>query len=144
MVGYDGFAAGGQVKYDAGAQALADYNVGAEYTAPSFTTTVKTTNQVGKVNLTHLHTVDASLTLGASVSYDVAKGKSVVAGASLYKWDPFLTTKLKIDSDGFVSSAVEQKLPGAKVKALFSTEHNARNLSTIPERFGLGFIFGDD
>jgi len=143
-VGFDGLSVGGAVKYDIVGQHLADYNSGIEYTQPDFTTTVKTTNQADRVQASYLHKVSGDLSLGGLFGYDVVTGKRLLTFGGSYKVDPTLTIKQKIDTEGTFATVLEQRISKAYAKVLISAESNLRNQSAIPEKFGLGFIFGDE
>jgi len=144
VAGFDGLALGGGVKYDVANGNLSEYNGGLEYSKPDFTSTIKTTGQAQKVLLQHLHKVNGDLTVGGQFSYDIASGKYVAAAATALKFDPTASGKVKIDSDGFLSTVFEHKFNATNVKFLVSSEYNVRNLNTAPDRFGLGLIFGDN
>jgi len=144
VIGFDGLSVGGAVKYDATAQSVSDYNAGVEYTQSDFTATVKTTNQADKVQTSFLQKVNGDLTFGGLFSYDIVSGKRVLTVGGTYKVNDDNTAKLKTDSDGIVSSVLETRLRKSSAKVLLSAEHNLRNQTTVPEKFGLGLIFGDD
>jgi voltage-dependent anion channel protein 2 len=144
VIGFDGLSVGGAVKYDATAQALSDYNAGVEYTQSDFTATVKTTNQADRVQTSFLQKVNPDLTFGGLFSYDIISGKRVLTVGGSYKVNEDNTAKLKADSEGIVSSVLEARLRKSSAKLLLSAEHNLRNQTTVPEKFGLGLIFGDD
>lgn len=143
VLGFDGLSVGGSVKYDVTAQALSDYNAGVEYTQKDFTVTVKTLQQADRVQASYLHKVSGDLTLGGLFSYDILSGKRVLTTGGEYKFDENHTSKLKADSDGIVSTVLESRIRKAGAKVLLSSEFNLRNSTTLPEKFGVGIIFGD-
>jgi len=144
VAGYEGVAVGGGAKYDVGNGALSEYNGGLEYAKPEFTSTVKTTGQAQKVLVQHLHKLNPDVTLGGQFSYDLASGKYVATGGTAFKIDAVSSAKGKIDTDGFLSTVFEHRFSPINLKFLMSSEYNVRNLNTVPDRFGLSFVFGDN
>jgi len=145
VIGFDGMSVGGAVKYDITAQAVADYNAGIEYSQSDLTSTVKTTNQADKVEASLFHKLTGDLTLGGLFCYDIVHGKRVYTFGGAYKVNEDTTTKFKADSEGIVSSVLEHQIRKASAKVLLSSEFNARNQnSTLPDKIGVGFVFGDD
>jgi len=115
-----------------------------EYTQSDFTATVKTTNQADRVQTSFLQKVSPDFTFGGLFSYDIISGKRVLTVGGTYKVNDDNSVKAKADSEGILSSVLETKLRRSSAKLLLSAEHNLRNQSTVPEKFGLGLIFGDD
>jgi len=144
VVGYDGMSVGGQVKYDITRQALADFNAGAEYAGSDFTATVKTTEQANKISTSYIHKYNSDLSLGANFEYDIESGKRVFTVGDSYKVDAQIATKFKINTLGVLGAVLEHKLRNPNIKTVFSAEFNAKQASTVPEKFGLAFHFGDD
>jgi len=144
VIGFDGLSVGGAVKYDIVGQQLQDYNSGVEYSQSDFVATVKTTNQADKIQASYLHKVSGDLSLGGLFGYDIVSGKRVFTFGGQYKVDPDLTTKVKADTDGVLSTVLEHRLRKSYAKVLLSSEFNLRNRTAAPEKFGLGLIFGDE
>jgi len=144
VIGFDGLSVGGHVKYDVTRQQLADFNAGTEYSQSDFTVTVKTTDQANKIATSYLHKISADVQAGAHFSYDLESGKRLLAVGGSQRFDSQSFGKAKLDTNGILSLALEQKLKNPLAKLVFSAEFNARQASTVPDRFGLGVHLGDD
>jgi len=144
VVGFDGLSVGGQFKYDITGQRPSDFNAGAEYAQPDFTVTVKTTEQANKIATSYLHKLSPQLTVGAQFAYDIESSKRLATVGGSYRIDAFSFTKLKVDTNGVLATVLEHRLPNPRVKLIFSSEYNAKQLSSVPEKVGLSLNLGDD
>jgi len=144
VIGYDGLAVGGQVKYDITRQNLADFNAGAEYAQSDYTLSVKTADQANILTTSYLHKYSTDVTLGAVFAYDIEASKRLLTVGGSYKVDANIATKLKIDTNGILAAVLEHKLRNPAAKFVFSSEFNAKAASTVPEKFGLALHLGDE
>lgn len=144
VIGFDGLAVGGHVKYDVSGQKLADFNAGAEYAQADFTVTVKTTDQANKVHTSYLHKYSKDLSLGAAFCYDIEASKRLLTFGSSFRVCEHNFTKVKVDTNGVLSAIWEHKLKSPAVKFVLSSELNAKAVSTVPEKFGLALHLGDE
>jgi len=142
LVGFEGLSTGGEVKYDASAQKLSDYNGAAEYAQKDFNIALKTKNSADVVEGSYLHKATADLQVGGLFSYSFS-GSRVFTGVFSYSLDPSTSIKATGDSNGIVSALLEQKLSKPALKYAFSTEFNTKTSLTAPKNFGLSLAFGD-
>lgn len=143
VVGFDGVSVGGQVSYDASSQAVTDYNAAAEYTQPDFTVSVKTANQADDVTVSYIHKVCKDFTYGGQLGYNIASGQRTLAVGAQANVDKGVTVKAKANNAGIVTSLVEHELAN-QVTFRLTTEFDANTYSTVPQKFGLGLIFGEN
>jgi len=141
--GYDGFSAGGHVKYDVSAQQTRDFNVGAEYSLSDYTFTVKTSDSISKIAVGYYHNYSSDLQVGAQLQYDLKSSGNVITVGGSCKLDVASAVKLKVDSHGLLAAVLEHRLASPSVKVLLAAETNAKAASTAPERFGVSLHLGD-
>jgi len=144
VVGFDGLSVGGQAKYDVTAQQLSDFNAAAEYSHNDYTASLKTADQAGKLNTSFFHKYNADIQYGGVFAYDLDTARRLFTIGGSYKLDGNATAKAKLDTNGVFSALLEQKLVNPAVKFIFSSEFNAKQASTVPEKFGLAVCFGDE
>lgn len=143
VVGFDGVSVGGEVVYDAAAQAVSDYNAAAQYSQDDFTVGLKTSNQADDVCVSFIHKVSPTFTFGGQATYNIASGARTLTAGGEHKLNDAVTIKGKANNAGTVTWMVEHSLPNAAVVRL-TTEFDANTYSTVPDKFGLGIIFGDN
>ena len=144
VVGFDGLAVGGQVKYDITGQRLADFNAGAEYAKKDFTVTLKTSDQANKIATSYLHKVTPQLSVGALFAYDIESNKRVATIGGSYRLDAFSYTKVKVDTNGALATVFEHRLRNPNIKLVLASEFNAKQVSSVPEKVGIAINLGDD
>jgi len=146
VFGHEGLSAGLQDTFDIKQAAIIDYNVGGEYTQGNYTVTVKTSDAAENINLGFLYNVNADNTVGGAIKYGLSgKDQSRFLATAVYSTvlDRDTTLKAKLDTDGAVTGALEQRLSNPKVKYGLTSQFNWRNPSLIPDKFGLSVGFGD-
>jgi hypothetical protein len=144
--GLDGFAVGGDGKYDATKSEVASYNAGAEYAAKDFTASVKTDKKFEAVLVSYFHNVNTGRAgktqVGGSFAHDWNKKTQVLTIGTEHDVDAATTLKGKVDSEGGVAGAVEHRLANPAVKINAAALFN-KNSGFTAQQFGVGFTFGD-
>jgi len=142
-VGFDGVAAGAEVKYDAKVSAISDYNAAVEYQQADFVGTLKTREKADKVDLYLWNRVNADLQSGAFGTYAFLARTWSIGGLISHRLDNNANIKVKADTTGIVAAVLEQRLASPNALIRFSTEFNAKKASTTPEKFGVSLFFGE-
>jgi hypothetical protein len=144
--GLDGFAVGGEGKYDATKSDFSSYNAGAEYSAKDFTASVKTDKKFEAILASYFHNVNTGRAgktqVGAQFGADFTKKTQVLTIGTEHDVDAATTLKGKVDSEGGVAGAVEHRLANPAVKINAAALFN-RNSGFTAQQFGVGFTFGD-
>lgn len=143
VVGFDGVSVGGEVVYDVSGQAVTDYNAAAQYTQLDFVAALKTANQADDIAVSYLHQCSKDCAFGGQLTYNIASGQRTITAGGEYRVDANVTVKGKANNAGTITTMVEHKLP-RQVTFRLTTEFDANTHSTVPEKFGLGLIFGDN
>jgi len=146
-IGVDGLYVGGQVKYDVNAQTVSDYNAASEYTQLDHTVTVKTADSGDKLALSYIHNVNPDVQVGGQFEYRVSSVSalnSLLTAVGSYNVDRDTVLKGKFNSQGIVTTAIEQRIFNPKLKYGLTTEFNARHHSALPERFGVSVTLGEN
>jgi len=150
VVGFEGFAVGGQARYDTATSDLEDYNAGAEYSHDDFTATLVTTDRADKLVASYYHKIknrQAGLKtfVGGRFEYDLTKqaNNRVLTVGAEHDVDRTTTVKGKYDSSGTLSGVVEHRLDNPSLKLNFAAQWSGKNKTTTPEKFGFGVNFGD-
>jgi voltage-dependent anion channel protein 2 len=150
VVGFDGFAVGGQGRYDTATSDLEDYNAGAEYTHDDFTATLVTTDRADKLVASYFHkiknrTAGLKTSVGGRFEYDLTKqanNRLLTIGVE-HDIDASSNMKAKVDSNGTIAGVVEHRLNNPSLKLAFAAQWAGKNKTTTPEKFGVGVHFGD-
>jgi len=146
VIGFDGLSVGGEVKFDVKhVNDVEDYNVGAEYSQPDYTATVKTAKRGADLHLSYFHKISDSQQVGAAFLARLAGGdEKVLTLGTEYKIDEATLLKIKGDTKGEVATALQHDLKNPFVRFGLSTLFDAKNPSALSaKKFGLGITFGD-
>jgi hypothetical protein len=142
VLGYDQLAVGGAIKFNVNTSKIVDFNVGAEYSQPDYTVTVRTSDQASKLGTSYLHKFKET-TLASIFSYDVDKGHralGVLGQFNLGSKHENITTK--VNTDGTLGLAFEHGLPQYHAKLRISTDHNLKSAAAAPV-YGFTLSVGD-
>jgi len=146
VIGFDGLSVGAEVKFDVKhVNDVDDYNVGAEYTQPDYTATIKTAKRGEELTASYFHKVSGDQQVGAQFLTRIAGGdEKVLTLGTEYKVDESTTIKLKGDTKGDVAAALQHDLKSPAVRFALSSLFDARSPSALTaKKFGLGITFGD-
>jgi len=146
VIGFDGLSVGGEVKFDVKhVNDVDDYNVGAEYSQPDYTATVKTAKRGEDLHLSYFHKINESQQVGAQFLARISGGdEKVLTLGTEYKVDEATTLKLKGDTKGELATALQHDLKSPAVRFGLSSLFDARNPQLLTaKKFGLAITFGD-
>lgn len=143
VIGFQGLSVGGGIAVDAAGSKLQDYNLGVQYQNKEFTGTLRTADCADTINASWYHVVNNNQDLGVEFSTNPFKGTKLLTVATQYQVDVDTTVKAKLNSNGILSAAVENRLQNPRLKYNVAAEFNASGAS-IPKasKFGIGLEFG--
>jgi len=142
-----------QKDFSVGAQAqvhssgvLEDINAAIEYETGPTTITLSTADKFNKVILSDFAKVTPTIDVGGSLEV-VAQGprqsEYQLSLASEYRVDRDTSAKIKVDSHGMVSTAVDYRLFNPLLRFGISTSMDVRKGRPETKQFGLALQFGD-
>jgi len=146
VIGFDGLSVGGEVKFDVKhVNDIDDYNVGAEYSQPDYTATIKTEKKGEDLTASYFHKVSADHQVGAQFLTRLNGGdEKVLTLGTEYKVDDSTTIKIKGDTKGELASVLQHDLKNPSVRFGLSSLFDARSPSALAaKKFGLALTFGD-
>jgi len=151
VVGTDGVSVGGQLQYglnhdpkSSDADGLLDYNGGIEYTQDSYTMTVKTAKKADNLAGSYIHKVSYDFTVGAQIEYSIPTNARLLTIGGQYQLTSDTLLQGKFNTNGLISTMVQQRLLNPEVKIGLSTDFLWKNQSTVPQKFGASVVFGKD
>jgi len=144
VIGFQGLSAGGEAAFNLSASKLTDYNLGVQYQAGDFTSTLKTAKCADVINASWYYKANRNYQVGAQFSTNPFVGSKQITFASQYQVDVDTTAKVKADSNGVIAAAVEHRLQNPKLKVNVAAQFQAVGQG-VPRatKFGLGATFGD-
>jgi hypothetical protein len=146
VIGFDGLSVGGEVKFDVKhVNDVDDYNVGAEYTQPDYTATIKTAKRGEDITASYFHKISADHQVGAQFLARISGGdEKVLTLGTEYKVDESTALKVKGDTKGDFAGVLQHDLKNPSVRFALSSLFDARSPSALTaKKFGLGITFGD-
>jgi len=151
VVGYEGLSVGGQLQYglnhdpkSSDPDGLLDYNGGIEYTDDPYTLTLKTTKKADNLFGSYIHKVSYDFTVGAQIEYSIPTNARLFTLGGQYQLTADTLLQGKFNTNGLISTMIQQRLTSPDVKIGLSTDFLWKNQSTVPQKFGASVVFGKD
>ncbi|CAK4080366.1 unnamed protein product [Aphanomyces euteiches] len=136
-----GVSIGAHGAFNVSKSALADYGGALAYNGGDFKVALATKKSLKAVNANFHHQFDSQTVYAASIDYDVASGANALTLGGRYAADKQTTYAGKINSDGFVTLAVVQKV--TPFLSLTTSAHiDAKHFEGDAHKFGLGLTIG--
>lgn len=142
-VKYDNVILGALVNVNVEKSAVADRNLVIGYAGADFNATLLASHQLSKITASFDHTVPTvgNVTYSAVLDHDVKSRKNGLTIGGRYKPDDETTFCGKVNSEGYVSLALVQKLK-PKVSLTTSAHLDAKNIEGEAHKFGFGLTLG--
>ncbi|RHY67444.1 hypothetical protein DYB30_002810, partial [Aphanomyces astaci] len=132
-----GVTVGAHGAFNVNKSAVSDYGGALAYNGGDFQVTVATKKSLKTINANFHHQFDANTIYAASIDYDVQTAANALTLGGRYAVDKDTTYLGKVNSDGFVSLAVVQKV--TPFLSLTTSAHiDAKHFEGDSHKFGLG------
>lgn len=110
VVGHDGLAVGGAIRFDGAQGQVSDYNAAVQYNKNDFAVTIKTADKLDQLNVQIANQVDSRTFLAAEFQYNLAEETRKLQFGGQYKLDNETTVKAKLAQDGQISAVWQHQL----------------------------------
>lgn len=138
---YDHFVLGAQAALNVEKSAVADKNLALSYVCQDFHASVVTKKNLGVISASFDHKPASNCVYAAVLDHNLKQQSNALTVGGRYAPDKQTTYCGKINSDGFMSLALIQKI--TPVVALTTSAHiDVKNIEGESHKFGLGLTLG--
>jgi len=146
-LGYDGLSVGasGSVDASAGAAAVEDFNVGAEYSSVDYTASLVTQNDASEITGSYVAQLSGSTTVGAALSIVPSAPDAVTRNLTVgleHRVDSATIIKGRFDTNGNFATHVEHRLKDPTVLLGMGALFKSKGGLSL-NKFGLSVAVGD-
>lgn len=145
--GYEGFIAGGEVKYNTqfdekdGSPSVQDFNAALAFKGDDYIVSLTTKKKASEFNFGVHHEVSKDVKVASAFNFAPASGKKLLTLGGIYTVDESTKFQGKVDSNGLASANFIQVVR-PQVKLIASAQVDASNLASDSHKFGLQMILG--